>query len=346
VRSLDWAGRASIVLRGTSSFRGIIERHMRDRTPRQTTSTAGKLSIGALAKATGVPVETLRTWEQRYGFPAAERKPSGHRVYALATVPRLRRIADALTRGHRASAVVAATDTELDRLLTATAAPAAPWPAPPVPSTGSIDDLLATVAAFDADRLTAALWSDWGRLGAVEFVQRIVAPLIDRVGREWAEGRMEIRHEHFLSERLADVMRSLRMPFEYRASGPRVVCATLTGESHALGLQMVALLLASAGLRVVYLGTEIPPAELARVARELDARAVAVSVSAAADGQMARRLVARLREALPPSVVLLLGGMGAPANRSDTVTVGNFVELDRWARELRATSLVPQTGQR
>jgi methylmalonyl-CoA mutase cobalamin-binding domain/chain len=136
------------------------------------------------------------------------------------------------------------------------------------------------------------------------------------------------------------------MPFEYRASGPRVVCATLTGESHALGLQMVALLLASAGLRVVYLGTEIPPAELARVARELDARAVAVSVSAAADGQMARRLVARLREALPPSVVLLLGGMGAPANRSDTVTVGNFVELDRWARELRATSLVPQTGQR
>jgi len=69
-------------------------------------------------------------------------------------------------------------------------------------------------------------------------------------------------------------------------------------------------------------------------------------VSAAADGQMARRLVARLRESLSRPVLLLLGGMGAPANRSDTVTVASFVELDRWARELRATSFVPQTGQR
>jgi hypothetical protein len=27
------------------------------------------LSIGALSKATGIAVETLRTWELRYGFP-------------------------------------------------------------------------------------------------------------------------------------------------------------------------------------------------------------------------------------------------------------------------------------
>jgi methanogenic corrinoid protein MtbC1 len=319
---------------------------MRDRTTRHTTSTAGKLSIGALAKATGVPVETLRTWEQRYGFPMAERKPSGHRVYPITTVPRLRRIADALTRGHRASAVVAATDTELDRLLTATAAPPAPLPALPIASTGTTDELLAAVTLFDAERLTAALWSDWGRLGAVEFLQATVAPLIDRAGREWADGRLEIRHEHFLSERLTDVMRSLRLPLDHRATGPLVVCATLPGESHTLGLQMAALVMAAAGLRVVYLGTEIPPAELARVARELDARVVAVSVSAAADVQVARRDAIRLREALPRSVVLLLGGKGAPATRGDTVTVDDFAGLDRWARDIHTAPAVPQAASR
>jgi len=51
-----------------------------------------RLSIGALSRATGIPVETLRTWEGRYGFPVPERRPSGHRVYALSTIPRLRRI--------------------------------------------------------------------------------------------------------------------------------------------------------------------------------------------------------------------------------------------------------------
>ena len=67
-----------------------------------TQDVGGKLSIGALSRVTGIPPETLRTWEQRYGFPLPERKPSGHRVYPVTSVPRLRRIAEALARGHRA----------------------------------------------------------------------------------------------------------------------------------------------------------------------------------------------------------------------------------------------------
>jgi hypothetical protein len=88
------------------------------------------LTIGALSRATGMPVETLRTWEQRYGFPSAARKPSGLRVYPVGVVSRLRRMADALARGHRAGEVVPASDEDLVRLLAATASgPIAP-PAP------------------------------------------------------------------------------------------------------------------------------------------------------------------------------------------------------------------------
>src|SRR5512139_3151903 len=75
------------------------------------------LSIGALSRSTGVAVETLRTWESRYGFPVPERKPSGHRVYPVSAVPRLRRIAQALSLGHRAGQVVGASDEALGRLL-------------------------------------------------------------------------------------------------------------------------------------------------------------------------------------------------------------------------------------
>ena len=76
-----------------------------------------RLSIGALSRATGIPVETLRTWEGRYGFPVPERRPSGHRVYPLSTIPRLRRISEALARGHRAGQVVPASDADLRQLL-------------------------------------------------------------------------------------------------------------------------------------------------------------------------------------------------------------------------------------
>jgi MerR family transcriptional regulator, light-induced transcriptional regulator len=313
----------------------MIEPHMRERAAPHAASAAGKLSIGSLARATGVPVETLRTWEQRYGFPVAERKPSGHRVYALSNVTRLRRMADAVSRGHRAGAVVGATDAELDRLLLATAGPSVTGPFPPNPSRASVDELLTAVSAFDAGRVTAALWSDWGRLGPLGFLQQTVAPLVERVGQEWAEGRMEIRHEHFLSERLGDVMRAIRLPLDLAATGPTVICATLPGEAHALGLQMVALLLSSAGLRPLYLGSEIPPPELGRLARELGARAVAISVSAAADGAAVKGQLAKLREVLPRTAQLVVGGRGAPAGRSDIVTVDGFAGLERWAQALR-----------
>ncbi|HET6777890.1 MAG TPA: MerR family transcriptional regulator, partial [Gemmatimonadales bacterium] len=77
----------------------------------------GLLTIGALSTATGIPVDTIRTWERRYGYPLPERKPSGHRVYPLSTVPRLRRVAQAIARGHRAAEVLPATESALEVLL-------------------------------------------------------------------------------------------------------------------------------------------------------------------------------------------------------------------------------------
>ncbi len=44
------------------------------------------LTIGALAERTGMQPATLRMWEQRHGFPRAQRLPSGHRRYPVAEV--------------------------------------------------------------------------------------------------------------------------------------------------------------------------------------------------------------------------------------------------------------------
>ena len=45
-----------------------------------------ELSIGTLSSATGVPVDTLRTWERRYGFPAPVTRTGGsHRRYSVDT---------------------------------------------------------------------------------------------------------------------------------------------------------------------------------------------------------------------------------------------------------------------
>jgi len=46
-----------------------------------TNETQDGLSIGELARQTGVPAATLRSWEDRYGFPRPQRLAGGHRRY-------------------------------------------------------------------------------------------------------------------------------------------------------------------------------------------------------------------------------------------------------------------------
>lgn len=300
-----------------------------------------RLSIGALSRATGIPVETLRTWESRYGYPVPERKPSGHRVYPLASVPRLRRIAQALARGHRAGEVVTSSDRELDALLgtiDGPEAPAAAFAAPPRAEMVDIPELLATVERFDAERLTRILLGDWARLGPLAFLETRIAPLIRAVGEAWEQDRLEIRHEHFLSERVGDLLRSLRLPFEERARGPLIVLGSLPGESHALGLQMAALVLSVCRCRVLFVGTEVPVPELAVLARDLGARAVALSVSAATRGAATNGHIRRLRQMLARRVRLVVGGDGAPKEAAGLEVIRDLRALDAWARDLQAGS--------
>ena len=294
----------------------------------------GKLSIGALSRATGIPVETLRTWEARYGFPVPERKPSGHRVYPLSSIPRLRRIAEALSRGHRAGNVVAATDEALANLLTATASPAPDARVRAAEPSGSQLDILKAVEAFDAGNLTRILLQDWARLGPLDFLQTRVAPAIREVGDAWESRRLQIRHEHFFSEKVGDLLRSLRLPFEERATGPLVVCSSLPGEPHALGLQMAALVLAVAGCRVLFVGTEVPVAQVASLAKDLNARAVAVSVSQASRGAAMTTQISSLRRLLSRRVGLVIGGDGAPRPRPGVEVIQDLAALDAWGRRL------------
>lgn len=297
--------------------------------------SVARLSIGALSRATGIPVETLRTWESRYGFPVPERKPSGHRVYRTTSVPRLRRIATALSQGHRAGEVVGASDAELEQLVAATTRAARPTPEHKPVRT---EELLELVENLDSERLTLRLLGEAARLGPLPFVRDCVGPLLQAVGERWEAGRLNVHHEHFLTERVGDLLRSQRMPFEERATGPLVVLGSLPEEAHGLGLQMAALVLSAAGCRVLQLGTEVPPKLFVQVVKDTGARALGISVSQHSEGSRTARQLRRLRDQLPRRVALLIGGQGAPSTRDGIEVIDGLDDLDEWARSVAAKS--------
>jgi MerR family transcriptional regulator, light-induced transcriptional regulator len=296
-------------------------------------SGPASLSIGALARASGVPVATLRTWARRYGFPSAEGRPAGQRLFPIAHVERLRLIRRALALGHRAAQALSASPVELGRMLSLGPTLDEARPAPPMPA--DVDAaLLQCVAQLDGERLTRLLLEEWARLTLVEFLTGRIAPLLTSVGEKWHRGDLGIHHEHFLTARLSDLLGGLRQPLERDSDGPMIALATLPGEHHTLGLSMVALVLAHAGFRLLFLGAECPPGEIGEAARGQHACAVAVSVSRASRGRRSERLLRELRSALPRSVRLLVGGLGASAPPG-AERLGSLPELVQWARRQR-----------
>ena len=60
---------------------------------------APRWRIGELSRRVGLPADTLRAWERRYGLLSPERSAGGYRLYSEADEARLRRMAELLETG-------------------------------------------------------------------------------------------------------------------------------------------------------------------------------------------------------------------------------------------------------
>jgi DNA-binding transcriptional MerR regulator/methylmalonyl-CoA mutase cobalamin-binding subunit len=292
------------------------------------------LTIGAVSRATGLSPDILRVWQKRYGFPVPRRKPSGHRLYAPADVRRLRRIAEAISRGHRPAQVVPLAETRLETLLAEE-------------DLGDLADqtrrnplagMLELVVKHRRGELTAALLAEAATMGPLEFLETRIGPLTSEVGEAWARGEIGIHQEHFYSECAEDVLRTIRLPYERSATGPTVILATLSGEQHGLGLQMVALVTAVAGLRPHVLGTDTPVSEIADAWVMRNAEAIGISVSLSSGGVAARRYLAELRDTIPFTVPIFVGGKGARRAYPPpgVALVEDLRKVHDWMRTLKA----------
>ena len=56
-------------------------------------------SIGAVSKMLGVPVATLRTWEERHDVVRPARSPGGHRLYSVEQTEQLRFVVEHVSEG-------------------------------------------------------------------------------------------------------------------------------------------------------------------------------------------------------------------------------------------------------
>ena len=269
----------------------------------------GGYPIRITSRMTGIEPGTLRMWERRYGFPRPARTGGGSRLYSEGDVQALLLIARAIEEGYRAGDVVGRSLPELERLFSAP--PTASRSGPASGTSPTVDSLITALLRDDISTLHADLRHVAVLLGPKRFVTDVAHPASIRVGELWEAGELEVRHEHLFSASLSTQLRMLLGAYEDRSSGPAVLLATLPGESHGLGLDMIALYLAVHGATPRLLGIDAPSDQIVKAARGYDVAAVGLSVMPSCDPVTTAEGVRVLLAELPRRIALWIGGGGA-----------------------------------
>lgn len=281
------------------------------------------MSIRVVSRLTGVPAHTLRMWERRYGFPKPTRGDGGRRVYGASDITALRLIRSALSAGYRPGEVVQRTVADLERLLEAVA--------PTAPRLGGlpmVDEVLDALMSDDVIALQRELRRAAVALGPKRFVAELAHPASVRVGELWADGKIEVRHEHVFTECLSSQLHLLVSAFDEVVGGPSVLLATLPDEPHSLGLEMIAVVLAANQVTPRLLGTDTPPEQIVAAARAYRCDAVGIAIMPPADLQRVAGQVQWMLTELPRRVPIWAGGAGAW--KLDLDAEGLFIIRD-WA---------------
>jgi len=265
------------------------------------------LSIAAVERDTGLTKDTLRVWERRYGFPQPGRDTFGERAYSHLDLEKLRVIRRLMDAGRRPESLVERSMTELLGLGSSTTTKADQNQT--VPS-GEIQNHMDLIQAHDIEGLRRSLGQAHMRMGLEGFVMSLVAPLNVRVGQAWACGELDIFKEHLYTECIQSLLRNAihSIPVPERSSRPRVMLTTFPKEVHGLGVLMAETLFALQGCACLSLGTQTPVPDIARAAVAYKADIVALSFTASINANVAFAGLIELRQTLPESIEIWVGG--------------------------------------
>ncbi len=282
-------------------------------------------NVKAVCKLTGLNEHTLRAWERRYGAIVPDRQENRRRVYTRDDVERLRWLVGLVDKGYAIGQIAGLADRELRDLVAQHALLARPTVAAEEATVlqdgePAVSPVIAALRRLDLETLQLELERARLSHSARDLLLKIVLPLMGEVGRLVMRGELEIGQEHAFSAlvraQLLDILFQLRrlktvMVPPHGMARRRVVVATPEGDLHEIGILAGSILCADAGLDVAYLGPNMPPDSLGRVAAVLHADAVLLGLMPLPAEAMPRPVPEYLRvmsDLLSPRTEIWLGG--------------------------------------
>jgi methanogenic corrinoid protein MtbC1 len=236
-------------------------------------STAPIFNTKAVARDTGVPPDTFRAWERRYGVPHPQRTPGGHRLYSERDIAIIRWLRDRTEEGMNISHAV---------MLLTSVMEAADSPAVQSETRTLVtmaEELINGLISFDAALAERVMGEAFALYAFEDVLLNLVQPAMIEVGERWHRGEINVASEHFSTEFVRRKMASLLNVFETNAQRDTIVVGCAPSELHDIGILFASLFLVRRGWHVVYLGAQVPLVDLLETIQEVKPSLVCLSSS-------------------------------------------------------------------
>ncbi len=284
----------------------------------------GPYRIHVVAELVGVPAATLRAWERRYGIPSPDRTATGYRLYGEREVELIRSMNELVQAG--VAAQDAARQALAEHAPASSTAEGSSHPRADVFSEATAR-LIEAVQRFDEAALRDELRRVMYLGSAAQIVDRVLGPMLVRVGDLWEAGAVSIAQEHLATELAGSCARDLLHLVQDEDAESTVLCACFADEDHIVGLLTSAVRLASWGMRPILLGARTPPSAIRDTIQALRPDLVALSVTITPTRQRLRELVDDYASACT-GVPWIVGGSAAPEIATAVEARGGLVAPD------------------
>lgn len=295
--------------------------------------------IRIVSKLTGLSADTLRAWERRYAAVVPSRDEHG-RMYTDADIERLKLLRQAVETGHSISKIAAMNNEQLRELLNHMQTAISPQQLSESSKTG-LNQIFNALEVFDYAKVDRELTRLVALLSPREMVHDVIVPIMHRIGSEWEHGQMRISHEHMLSTIIRNVLGSLLRLYS-RQHACQILFATPSGEHHEFGILSAAILAASGGLGVVYLGTHLPADEIVEAASRSCVQVVALGIVASQGAKESLKGLHQVCKKLSDQTEVWVGGLKdetllAEVKKSRAIFLRDFNALEQQLTRLGAS---------
>lgn len=285
--------------------------------------------IRVLAERTGVGTSTLRAWERRYGLLKPQRTPKGHRLYQEKDILLIQEVLKLLEKGHSISEVAKQILARDDSVQSSKKKPSVKTQETDTSQTHELasgqwavylERLISAVEQFNSQGLEK-VYNEVSSLYPLDLVSRhLIEPALTLLGSRWNSRTTGIAEEHFFTAWLRNKLGARLHHAGSQAHGDTILVACVPGHRHEIGPLLFALAMLNRGLRVVYLGSDMPLDPLAEVVARCDARGVVLAGGRELDPETT---ISSLKQLLPGlACPLFVGGPLSVRFQSTLATAG------------------------